>query len=273
MCVCARARACKQWSALSSCVYVYNTEQLLSLAAQEPHKKRPISSKTKKQQQQQQKLKNILEKKKRKKEKEKKGQKEQQEQAAEQDRREVESTNSPEISDRRMTSDISGLPSWRRSRMTWPITHQADKETETDTADLLLGRRRGRCRHHAASCDVSCVCVSPTAPCRGVGASVCPRRTRCVASSRCPSVFFGIKIIVSIAVIAGTPLRPSPPPPPTHTHTRTHTPSPPQPPLPTTNKTHSLCVTACFSLPPLPHCLPPLRACVRAHARARVFVW
>ena len=62
----------------------------------------------------------------------KKGQEEEQKEVAEQESRKVESTNSPEIPDRRMTSDISGLPSWRRSRMTWAITHQEDKETETD---------------------------------------------------------------------------------------------------------------------------------------------
>ena len=180
VCVCARARAQTVVHSVIMCIMCISPTIIPSCSratSQKQNKYTPktpqlISSQKKKKKKI---LKNVP----------KKGQKEQQEQVTELERREVEST---EIPDRRKTSEISGLPSWRRSRMTCSITHQADKETETDKADLLLGRRRGRCRHHAASCDVSCVCVSPTAPCRGVGASACPRRTPWVATSRRLSV-------------------------------------------------------------------------------------
>ena len=71
----------------------------------------------------------------------KKGQEEQQKEVAEQERRKVESTNSPEIPDRRMTSDISGLPSWRRSRMTCKQlrTKQTKKQKPTKQTCFWVG--------------------------------------------------------------------------------------------------------------------------------------
>ena len=130
LCVCVRARAPANSGQLSHRVYI--TDQLLSLIAQEPHKKAYLfKNKERKKETNNNNTKEYSEEKGKKKRKKKK-KKEQQKEVAEQERREVESTNSPEIPDRRMTSDISGLPSWRRSRMAWAVTHQADKETETD---------------------------------------------------------------------------------------------------------------------------------------------